>query len=144
MKIPSILQIIFGLLTIPSSWFLADKKAHIIPDRPPGVMIVDFIPPDSLFEFVLVFLSLAVLICGLFQWKGATRYARLQIIFGGVMTVISVILLIRATTLSHLEKSGLYYVVYVLLVLGLAVCVTGLLQFLKLVKTGKAGLRNNT
>jgi hypothetical protein len=137
LKILSILQTICGLLTIPPSLWLADVKAHILAPPASSALVTDFIPPSSIFEFVLVFLSLIILTCGFFQWKGSIKYWKLQIAFGGIMAVISIFLGIRAATLGHLEKSGLYYVVYVLVSLGLAVCVTGLLQYLKLIKGKK-------
>lgn len=137
MKILSILQIICGLLAIPSSLLLADVKAHIPAPQTSSALVTDFIPPSSIFEFVLVFLSLTVLTCGFVQWKASIKYWMLQIAFGGIMAVISIFLGIRAATLGHLEKSGLYYMVYALLFLGLAVCIVGLFQFLKLKKVRK-------
>jgi hypothetical protein len=76
MKILSILQMIFGALAAFVAWALAQAKAGMMDVLTPGlnpdgtiIIKTDSPPPDSVFEFTLLFLGLAILVCGYLQLR---------------------------------------------------------------------------
>ncbi len=134
----AVLQIVFGSLSVFSSWLLAGNKAHIVTTPPSSSdeIILNFRPPNAVFEFVLLFFGLAILACGFFQRRAHVKYAGWQIIFGLIMTIISAFFSVRAATISHGEISIIYYVMYLLLAIGILIIVTGFAQLIIRVRKG--------
>jgi len=85
-------------------------------------------PPNYIFELVLLFLGLAILTCGYLQKRKLVKDAGIQIVNGLVISLISGILTFRTATIGHGEVSVIYYLAYILLVLGLVVFVVGIRQ----------------
>ena len=134
MKVLAILQMVFGVLTILSSWGLGQIKTRIV-TLPSGMLGNEFLP-YCIFEFVLVFLGLAVTTCSYFQWKDHVKYAGSQIVLGLVIVIISAPLGVRAAAISYLETSSIYYLAYLITTLGVVIFTIGFLQFLKKVRKG--------
>jgi hypothetical membrane protein len=111
---------------------LAQTKAGVYTPSPESTY---YPPPDSVLEFVLVFLGLVVITCGYLQRRMHVKYAILQMIFGLTITIISMPLVIRAAALGHGEYSTIYYFVYLLLIPGLAVSLLGVFQLVQAIKT---------
>ncbi len=136
MRYLSIFQIILGLAIVIFSWILAGVKAHIYTHLDPimngdiPIIFSDAQPPNSILEFILLGLSVAVFICGWCQRKGHIKGSILQIIGGAIIIVIYLILGIRAANLNAGEVSGIYYVAFLSLALGLGVSIIGLIQFI--------------
>jgi hypothetical protein len=131
-KALSILQMIFGVLASFSAWQLLIIKAHInTPTPAPGNgMLVSSQPPNTIFEFSLLFFGLAIIICGLFQRRKKVQNTSIQLISGLVISGISGFLTIRAIGKGYGEVSGLYYIAYLPLVLGILVFVMGVIQLI--------------
>jgi len=128
MKALAVLQMIFGALASFIAWSLADLKAHLVIHRPG---MIDSPPPNPIFEFALLFFGLAILTCGYFQRKKNARYAGIQIINGLFISFVSGFLAIRAASIGHGEVSGVYYLVYIPMILGLLVFVVGIVQLIR-------------
>ena len=128
MKIVAILQIIFGTFASFTAWLLAELKAHIVMHQPG---MTDSSPPNYIFEFALLFFGLAILTCGYFQRKKIVHYANIQIINGLFISFVSGYLGIRAATMGYGEVSGVYYLVYIPMILGLLVFVVGVVQHIR-------------
>jgi hypothetical protein len=135
MKALAILQIIFGALAAFVAWGLAAAKAGITEMQTPflspdGTLIIktDSPPPSYFFEFVLLFLGLAILTCGFLQKKKDVEHSVAQIVNGVIISVISGFLAISAIAINHGRISGDYYLAYVAAILGFAVFVIGIRQ----------------
>jgi hypothetical protein len=130
MKATSILQMIFGALDVFAAWSLTTTKAHVIthPSLPGGGIWIDSSPPEAVFEFVLLFLGLAILTCGYFQRRRQMEGAAVQLVNGVIIAIISGFLAIRAVRLGYGEVSAVYYLAYIPLILGLVVFVVGIRQ----------------
>jgi hypothetical protein len=122
-----ILQVISGVLVTASSWILAQLKASTYISPPGSVMSP---PPNFILEFVVVFFGFLIIICSYLQRRMQVKYASLQMIFGLIIAIISLPFGIRAATLGHGEYSAIYYVVYLLLVPGIAVSLIGIAQLI--------------
>ena len=121
----AIVQVISGALVVLFSWTLAQLKADMF-TPPPGSVWSS--PPNFILEFILVFLGLVIVTCGYMQRRMHAKFGGLQMISGLIITVIYTALGIRAVGLGHGEYSVIYYVVYVLLIPGLAVSLLGIIQ----------------
>jgi H+/Cl- antiporter ClcA len=93
-------------------------------------MLVSSQPPNTIFEFSLLFFGLAIIICGLFQRRKKVQNTSIQLISGLVISGISGFLTIRAIGKGYGEVSGLYYIAYLPLVLGILVFVMGVIQLI--------------
>jgi hypothetical protein len=93
--------------------------------------MIDSSAPNFIFEFVLLFIGLAILACGYFQRKKNARHAGIQIINGLFISFVSGLLGIRAATRGYGEVSGVYYLVYIPMILGLLVFVVGIVQLIR-------------
>ncbi|HEX9896044.1 MAG TPA: hypothetical protein VGA85_00065 [Dehalococcoidales bacterium] len=126
----AIVQVISGAMVMLFSWLLAQVKARVFNPPPESLY---YMPPDCSVEFVLVFFGLVIVICGYLQRRIHAKFAGLQMIFGLIITIVYTALGIRAATLGHLEYSAIYYVVYVLLIPGLAVSLLGIVQLVTVI-----------
>jgi hypothetical protein len=126
----AIVQVISGAMVILFSWILAQAKAGVF-TPPPGSLY--YPPPNFILEFVLVFLGLVIVTSGYLQRRMRAKFAGLQMIFGLIITIISTPLGIRAATVGHGEYSAIYYVVYLLLIPGLAVSLLGIVQLVMVI-----------
>jgi hypothetical protein len=138
MKILSILQMIFGALAAFVAWALAQAKAGMMDVLTPGlnpdgtiIIKTDSPPPDSVFEFTLLFLGLAILVCGYLQLRKKQREAGIQLVSGIVISGIAGFLAVRAATTGYGEISAVYYLAYVPLALGVIVLIVGITQFIR-------------
>lgn len=132
MRILPIAQSILGLLGSLCAWLLTGVKAHVPEVQTPTIgFLIDSRPPDATLEFVLLFLGLAIVSCALVQLRSHIRFSVPQLILGLLIVVISAPLAIRAATLGHGEISVLYYIVYLIIPLGLAVFGLGVAQTIK-------------
>jgi hypothetical protein len=136
MKLLAISQMFFGLAVTLLSYFLANLKAHILPVPTPNGdhFIVNAPPPSFIAEFILLGFGMAILICGLIQWKAHVKGSIIQIILGLILAVIYLFLGVRAFTLISGERSGVYYLAYFSLALGIAVFAVGVLQIIYVIK----------
>jgi hypothetical protein len=126
----AVLQMFLGGLAAVASGFLVGAKAHIPPVRPPGEIWTDSPPPDAIMEYFLLVCGILILVCAFFQLKGHVKYSGWQTIFGSILTAGAAFFTIRAATRGSGEISALYFAVYVLLALGAAVLITGLIQLI--------------
>ncbi len=126
----AIVQVISGAMVMLFSWTLAQMKSGVFTPSPGSVMPP---PPNAIFEFVLMFLGLVIVICGYLQRRGHAKFAGLQIISGLIIAIIYAALGIRASTLGHGEYSAIYYVVYLLMIPGLAVSLLGIVQLVTVI-----------
>jgi hypothetical protein len=139
MRIKRIIPLLLSLLGLLSSlfaWILAGVKAHIDNVRTPveGSIWIGTSPPDATLEFVLLFLGLAIVLCGLVQFRSHLRFSVPQVIFGLLIVVISAFFAFKAATLGYGEVSIVYYLVYLVIPLGLAVFGLGIAQIVKMVR----------
>ncbi|MDD5191156.1 MAG: hypothetical protein PHE50_08965 [Dehalococcoidales bacterium] len=123
--VSAIVQVLFGVSTVCFSYLLAHFKTHR-PDIPGA----NFLPGFSVLELVLVFCGLVVAACGYLQFRDRTRLALAQIISGLTIIVIALPFAIRATSRLGMEFSNIYNVIYLLIIPGLIVSVTGIFQFI--------------
>lgn len=136
MKLLAISQMFFGLATTLLSYFLAGLKAHIQPVPPSNGdnFIVNAPPPSFIEEFMLLGFGMAILICGLIQWKAQVKGSAVQIIMGLILAVMYLFLGVRAFTMISGERSGVYYLAYFSLALGIAVFAVGAFQIIYIMK----------
>ncbi len=126
----AIVQVISGAMVILFSSILAQAKASLFTPLPGSLY---YPPPDFILEFVLAFLGPVIVTIGYLQRRMRAKFAGLQVIFGLVITIISMPLGTRAVTLGHGGYSAIYYVVYLLLIPGLAVSLLGIVQLVMVV-----------
>jgi hypothetical protein len=136
MKLLAISQMFFGLVITLLSYFLANLKAHILPAPTPNgdQFIVNAPPPSFIEEFILLGFGMAILIYGLLQWKAHVKGSIIQIILGLILAVIYLFLGVRAFTMISGERSGVYYLAYFSMALGIAVFVVGAFQIIYIMK----------
>jgi hypothetical protein len=130
MKLLALLQVVLGGITTFAAKSLAEEKAHVLNPSPVpgGGFWTDSPPPNRIFEFVLLFLGLAILTCGYFQRRKQAKGSAIQIINGLVISIVSGFLAIRAMARSYGEVSAVYYLAYIPLLIGLVVLVVGIRQ----------------
>jgi hypothetical protein len=122
--VKNILQTVFGILTLPPCFFMLIEKEHASSNG----MLIDFIPQNSVFEFVLLFIGLAVITCGLLQLKAHTRYAGLQILLGVIIAAISAPVAVKLYLTAVFDVTTLHLLALILLACGFGVITTGLIQ----------------
>jgi hypothetical protein len=120
----NILQITLGLLTLPPCFFMLIEKEH----TSSGGGLIDFIPQNSVFEFVLLFIGLSVIICGFLQLKAHTKYASIQILLGLIITAISAPVAIKLYLTAVFDVPTLHLLALILLACGFGVISIGLIQ----------------
>lgn len=134
----SVGQFFHGALISLASWILAGLKARTIPVQVPvgGETFFDRIPQEARFEFVILVLGLGVFICSLFQKRAHVKYTGWQLIASAAIVSISAFMGIRAAAMGLGEISGLSYLVYLLLGLGVIISILSLLQLINKVPAG--------
>ncbi len=120
----NILQTVFGILTLPPCFFMLIEKEHASSNG----MLIDFIPQNSVFEFVLLFIGLAVITCGLLQLKAHTGYAGLQILLGVIIAAISAPVAVKLYLTAVFDVTTIHLLALILLACGFGVITTGLIQ----------------
>ena len=123
MKILAVLQILLGALTTVSAWALVDKKAHTFVDY-----IGPHLPPNTIFELALSYISLTVFVCGFIQLLAGIKYGWLQAISGLVNAVLASFLVQRQNDEGVFLVSPIYYLAYLPLAFGIVVFITGIIQ----------------
>jgi len=120
----NILQITFGLLTIPPCFFMLIEKEV----TSSGGRLIDFIPQSSVSEVALVILGLAIITCGILQWKAHTRYAMLHVFLGLIISVSSAFIAVRLMQIAYFDIRTLHIMALMLLACGFGVITVGLIQ----------------
>ena len=126
MKFRAFLQMIFGGLTVFSTWQLTTMDRH----TDPSGLLVPNQPPIPISPFVLLFLGIAILICGYLQSRARIKFAVQQIASGIIITINSSFLSFMAKTRRIEEIPNLLYgyILLILFVLGVIVIAVGIAQ----------------
>lgn len=93
-----------------------------------GGRLIDFIPQSSVSEVALVILGLAIITCGILQWKAHTRYAIFHVSLGLVISAISACIAIQLTRVAYFNTGTLHIMGLIILACGFGVITVGLIQ----------------
>lgn len=137
MKKLAIMQIVLGLLIVLFSFVSIDKtrfeerpQQTNLGGDPPNVLINSIPPNDAVSELLTLVSGLVVAGCGIAQRKARTKLANWHV-FLGLTTALASAVLSIAIIDSPWITGGIFYLTYLILILGLAVFGVGVAQFRK-------------
>ena len=120
----NVILLILGLLSIPPCFFMLTEKDLTFAD---GILL-DIIPINSVSEITLALIGLAIVVCGLLQLKSRTAYAILNILFGLVITALSVFIAAQFIRSGSFDIAFLHIFGLILLACSFGVISVGLVQ----------------